>query len=65
MVLKKYRFKGVFSFLLNKVKKIFLKKSSLVIMWPNKNNFANFGLKSDKIIKKNIIFIKQFQNPML
>ena len=28
-------------------------------MWPNKNNFANFGLKSDEIIKKNIISIKQ------
>ena len=58
MVLKKYRYKGVFSFLLNKVKKNFLRKSSLVIMWPNKNNFANFGLNSDQIIKKKYYLYK-------
>lgn len=58
MVLKKYRSRGVFSILLNKVKKNFLRKSSLVVMWPNKNNFANFGLNSDKIIKKKYYLYK-------
>ena len=58
MVLKKYRFKGVFSRLLNRVKKNFLKKTYLVVMWPNKNNFANFGLNSDKIIKKKFYLYK-------
>ena len=58
MVLKKYRSKGVFSCLLNKVKKNFLRKTSLVVMWPNKNNFANFGLNKDKIIKKKYYLYK-------
>ena len=47
MVLKNYRGKGFFSFLLNKVKKTNLKKTRLLVMWPNKNNFANFGLNSE------------------
>ena len=26
-------------------------------MWPNKDNFANFGYSSKEIIKKNFIFM--------
>ncbi len=63
MVLKKYRLKGVFSSLLNKVKKKFLKKNNLVVMWPNKNNFANFGLNRDKIIEKKYYLYKTISKP--
>jgi len=52
MVLKKYRGYGVFSNLLDKVKKKISKKVRFVVMWPNKNNFANFGINKNAIIKK-------------
>ena len=52
MVLKKYRGKGIFSSLLNEVKQKFLPNLSLVVMWPNKNNFSTFGINRKYIIKK-------------
>ncbi len=52
MVLEKYRGDGVFSYLLSKVKKIISRKVRIVVMWPNKTNFANFGINKDKIIAK-------------
>ena len=58
MVLKKYRDKGIFSDLLEKVKKKFLKKARLVVMWPNKNNFASFGIDKKNIIKNKYYLYK-------
>ena len=58
MVLKKYRFEGVFSNLLKRVKKIISKKVRLVVMWPNKNNFSNFGINKEKITKKKYFLYK-------
>ena len=58
MVLKNYRGYGVFSFLLNKVKKMHLKKIRLLVMWPNKNNYANFGINKENIIKKKYYIYK-------
>ena len=52
MVSKNYRGYGFFSFLLNKVKETNLKKTRLLVMWPNKNNYANFGINRENIIKK-------------
>lgn len=52
MVLRQYRGKGVFSNLLNKVKKKISKKVRYVAMWPNKNNFSNFGIDKSAIIQK-------------
>jgi hypothetical protein len=52
MVLKKYRDLGIFSDLLKKVKKKISKKTQLVIMWPNKNNFAKFSIDNKRIINK-------------
>lgn len=52
MVLKKYRGKGIFSILLNEVKKKVKSKVRLIAMWPNKKNFSNFGIDKKKIIKK-------------
>lgn len=52
MVSRKYRGKGVFSLLLKKVKFFFLNETLIVVMWPNKNNYANFGIPKDRIIKK-------------
>ncbi len=60
MVLKKYRGKGVFSELLDKVKKKFSKKIDLVLMWPNKNNFASFGLNKKNITNKKYYLYKTF-----
>ena len=51
MVLRKYQGRGIYSILLKNVKKKFLNNARLIVMWRNKNNFANFG-----IFKKNIIF---------
>ena len=58
MVSKEYRGIGIFSDLLKKVKKDILKKTKLVIMWPNKNNFANFELNKKEIIKKKFYIYK-------
>ena len=58
MVLKKYRGSGVFSDLLNKVKKKNLKNINFIAMWPNKNNFANFGIENKKILKKKFFLYK-------
>lgn len=52
MVLREYRGKRIFSDLLNKVKKKIFKKVSKIAMWPNKNNFSNFGIDRTKIYKK-------------
>lgn len=65
MVLEKYRGKGVFSDLLSRVKKIISRKVRLVVMWPNKNNFANFGINKDKIIKKKFYLYKTLSKPNL
>ena len=65
MVLEKYRGEGVFSDLLSRVKKIISRKVRLVVMWPNKNNFANFGINKDKIIKKKFYLYKTFSKPNL
>ena len=58
MVLKKYRSNGVFSDLLKKVKKKISKKVRFLVMWPNKSNFANFGIDNKKIIKKKYYLYK-------
>ena len=52
MVLNKYRGRGIFSELLKKVKKNFLSKTNIIVMWPNMNNFASFGIVKKNIIKK-------------
>ena len=58
MVLKKYRGSGVFSDLLTIVKKKIFKNVNYIAMWPNKNNFANFGIENKKIIKKKFFLYK-------
>jgi len=58
MVLKEYRGLGIFSDLLKKVKTQISKKTHLVIMWPNKNNFSNFSLNKNAIIKKKFYLYK-------
>ena len=65
MVLKKFRGQGIFSDLLKRVKKKFLKNISLIVMWPNKNNYANFGLESKKTIKKKYYLYKTSSNSTL
>ena len=58
MVSKQYRGIGIFTDLLKKVKKKFFKNVRLVIMWPNKNNYANFGIDGKNIIKKKYYLYK-------
>ena len=65
MVLKEYRGQGVFSDLLKKVKKIISKNVRIVIMWPNKNNFANFDIDNKNIIKKKYYLYKTYSSPTL
>ncbi len=65
MVLKKYRGYGIFSDLLKIVKKKILKNVEMVVMWPNKNNFANFGIESKKIFNKKYYLYKTSSNPAL
>ena len=52
MVSSNYRGRGIFSTLLEKVKKNFLNKTNLLVMWPNNNNFASFGIEKNRIIRK-------------
>jgi hypothetical protein len=52
MVSNNYKGRGIFSLLLNKVKKNFLNKTNLLVMWPNNNNFSSFGIKKNRIIRK-------------
>ena len=52
MVLKKYRGRGIYSNLLNIVKNKISKKIRFIAMWPNKNNYANFGVSEKNILKK-------------
>ena len=58
MVLKKYRSIGIFSKLLNRVKKKISKEVSIVVMWPNKNNFSNFGLSGKNVFENNFYLYK-------
>ena len=58
MVLKKYRGIGIYSNLLNKVKKKILKKARLIVMWPNKNNFSSFCIDKENIKKKKYYLYK-------
>lgn len=60
MVSKRYRGQGIFSDLLNRVKKKISKNVRIVVMWPNKNNFANFTLENKKIIKKKYYLYETF-----
>ena len=57
MVLSDFRNLGLFSYLLEKVKKFHLQGINIVIMWPNNKNFANFNIKKKKFNKKEVIFI--------
>ena len=41
-----------------KLKLKYQKGAYLVVMWPNKNNFASFGLKKKQIIKKRYYIYK-------
>ena len=65
MVLEKYRGTGVFSDLLKVVKKKISKNVRIVVMWPNKNNFANFGIEKKKIFKKKYYLYKTSTNSTL
>lgn len=58
MVLNKYRGKGIFSRLLKEVKNFFLKDIGMIIMWPNENNFATFGINKNKIVKQKYYLYK-------
>ena len=58
MVLKKFRGNGIFSELLKKVKNKISKEVKLVAMWPNKNNFANFGIDKIKIFNRKYYLYK-------
>tara|TARA_Y100000389_G_scaffold168042_1_gene173521 strand:+ start:24246 stop:25166 length:921 start_codon:yes stop_codon:yes gene_type:complete len=60
MVLKKYRGFGIFSELSKIVKKKISKNVQLVCMWPNKNNFANFGIDKKRILKNKYYLYKSF-----
>ena len=55
MVDQKYRQKGVFSNLSKIVKKRISKNIKTIIMWPNKNNFSNFGIEKKNIISNKFI----------
>ena len=58
MVLKQYRGLGIFSELLKEVKKKIQKDIRIIVMWPNKINFASFGIGQDKFIKKKYYLYK-------
>ncbi len=58
MVIKKYRGMGLFRELSKRVKKIISKKVFLIVMWPNKNNFSNFGINKKNIFKNRYYLYK-------
>lgn len=58
MVLRKYQGKGIYSKLLQNVKKNYLTNIKAIIMWPNKKNFSNFGHLKKNIINKNLYIYK-------
>ena len=62
MVLDKYRGKGIFSNLLKIVREKIINKVNIIIMWPNKNNFSNFGLDNKSIIKNKLYLYKSFSH---
>ena len=64
MVLKKYRGIGIYSKLLNEVRKKILKKVRLVVMWPNKNNFASFGIRKKNTFNKKYYLYKTSLNTL-
>lgn len=61
MVLENFRGFGIFSKLSMLVKNKFLKKIPFVLMWPNNNNFSNFGIKEKNILKKKYYLYKTFK----
>lgn len=65
MVLKEYRGQGIFSNLLTRVKRKISKKISIIVMWPNKNNYANFGIEHKNLIKKKYYLYKTFSSSTL
>ena len=58
MVLKNFRGAGIFSNLQEIVKRKIVKKYNIVAMWPNKNNYANFGIDKRKIITHKLYLYK-------
>ena len=62
MVLKEYRGKGIFSQLLENVKKKILSKLGIVVMWQNKYNLSSFGIKKNLILKKKFYLYKSINS---
>ena len=61
MVLKKYRKLGIFSNLLKKVRKKIVNHCKIIVMWPNKSNYASFGFNPNEVNKKKLyIYIIKF-----
>jgi len=58
MVLLEYRGLKIFSRLLEEVKQKTLTSTKIIVTWPNQNNFASFGIDSDKIFKKKYYLYK-------
>ena len=58
MVLLEYRGLKIFSRLLKEVKQKTLTNIKIIVTWPNQNNFASFGVDSDKIFKKKYYLYK-------
>jgi hypothetical protein len=58
MVLLEYRGLKIFSRLLKEVKQKTLTNIKIIVTWPNQNNFASFGIDSDKIFKKKYYLYK-------
>ena len=49
MVRSNYRNLGIYSKLLNIVRKKISKKVNILIMWPNKSNYGTFGIKKNSV----------------
>lgn len=60
MVHQKYRQKGIFSNLSKIVKKRISKNIKTIVMWPNKNNFSNFGIEKKNIISNKFFLYQTF-----